>query len=107
MNQDDTEMINKPKSKALNISTGSLFKVRVTFETVVLADSPKEATDLFKFGMGEADDPPSEVCCAPIKSKDQLPKGWCGRCLPWGHGNKEEKDVFEILSENNEDSHAK
>jgi hypothetical protein len=91
---------NTGAASTLTETAGSLFKVRVTFETVVLADSSKEATDLFKWGMGEVDDPPVEVCCDKVESIAQLPKRWEGRCLPWGKLNVKNKTVRQILTEN-------
>jgi hypothetical protein len=82
---------NTGAASTLTETAGSLFKVRVTFETVVLADSSKEAT---------VDDPPVEVCCDKVESIAQLPKRWEGRCLPWGKLNVKNKTVRQILTEN-------
>lgn len=75
-----------------------LFRVQVTFDTVIFAEDEKEAKRKVKYGTGEIDDMPVSVLALPIESKDGLPPGWDTACLPW-HG-PENTTIAEILSAN-------
>ena len=61
-----------------------LFRVRVTYDTVILAETEKGALRLVKYGTAEIDDMPVESMATPITSEDDLPPGWSSNCLPWG-----------------------
>ena len=83
----------------LSAPCSRLFRVQVTFETVIFAEDEKEAKRKVKYGTGEIDDMPVLVLALPIESKEGLPQGWDTACLPW-HG-PENKTIAEILSANN------
>jgi len=61
-----------------------LFRVRVTYDTVILAETEKGALRLVKYGTAEIDDMPVESRATSITSADDLPTGWTPKCLPWG-----------------------
>lgn len=62
----------------------NLYKVTVTFEAVVAAESADAAVSMFDSGMGEIDDPPDTIEADKIESLEELPHGWDGNCIPWG-----------------------
>lgn len=66
----------------------NLYKVTVTFEAVVAAESGDAAVSMFDSGMGEIDDPPDTIEADKIESLEELPHGWDGNCIPWGNRDK-------------------
>ena len=82
-----------------------LFRVQVTFDTVIYAESEKAAKQKVKYGTGEIDDMPVSVLAMPIESLDGLPAGWNAECLPWGDAPLPSKTIGEILHANAEPIH--
>ena len=76
-----------------------IFRVQVTFDTVIYAEDEKAAKQKVKYGTGEIDDMPVSVLAMPIESRDGLPAGWDTGCLPWGDA-PENTTIAEILSAN-------
>ena len=76
-----------------------LFKVKVTYETVVLAQDREIADKMFQFGMGEIDDNPTTISSEPISTIEDIPPKWCGKCVPWGDVNLDERTIKEIISD--------
>ena len=76
-----------------------LFRVQVTFDTVIYAADEKAAKQIVKYGTGEIDDMPVSVLAMPIESRDGLPAGWNTGCLPWGDA-PENTTIGEILNAN-------
>ncbi len=77
-----------------------LFRVQVTFDTVIYAEDEKVAKQKVKYGTGEIDDMPVSVLATPIESLDGLPAGWNAECLPWGDVPLPSKTIGEILNAN-------
>ena len=95
-----TNMNTQTNSEALPLTNCSrLFRVQVTFDTVIYAEDEKAAKQLVKYGTGEIDDMPVSVLAIPIESKDGLPAGWDAACHPWGDA-PENTTIAEILSAN-------
>lgn len=98
---------NLPNSKTDSAANGDcrpascsrLFRVQVTFDTVIYAEAEKTAKQLVKYGTGEIDDMPVSVTAMPIESRDGLPAGWNAECLPWGDA-PENTTIGEILNAN-------
>ncbi len=82
-----------------------LFRVWVTYDTVIYAEDEKAAKQLVKYGMGEIDDMPVSVIAMPIQSRDGLPAGWNTACLPWGNA-PENITIGEILNANDQSPDA-
>ncbi len=61
-----------------------LYRVIVTYDTVIYAETEKAAMRKVKLGTGEIDDYPVSVTATPIESDDGLPEKWDTNCLPWG-----------------------
>lgn len=96
-------MNTQTNSEALPLTNCSrLFRVQVTFDTVIYAEDEKAAKQLVKYGTGEIDDMPVSVIAMPIKSRDGLPAGWNTACLPWGNA-PENTTIGEILNANTKD----
>jgi len=77
-----------------------LFRVQVTFDTVIYAEDEKAAKQQVKYGTGEIDDMPVSVLAMPIESLDGLPAGWNAECLPWGDTPLPSKTIGEVLNAN-------
>lgn len=77
-----------------------LFRVQVTFDTVIYAEDEKAARQKVKYGTGEIDDMPVSVIAMPIESRDGLPAGWNTECLPWGDAPLPSQTIGEILNAN-------
>lgn len=78
-----------------------LYKVRVTFETVIAANNEEEAERKVQYGMSEIDDEPDTWESSEIKSLSDLPYCWNGDCIPWSNDDIRDKTVAEILNEQN------
>jgi len=85
----------------LGASCSRLFRVQVTFDTVIYAVDEKAAKQVVKYGTGEIDDMPVSVLAMPIESRDGLPAGWDTGCLPWGDA-PENTTIGEILNANSQ-----
>lgn len=102
----DTPKLNKAADGGLPVPTCSrLFRVQVTFDTVIYAEDEKAAKQKVKYGTGEIDDMPVFVLAIPIESSDGLPAGWNTGCLPWG-GAPENTTIGEIINANAGLSHG-
>ena len=78
-----------------------LFRVTVTYETVILAKSSDEAVRQVKYGMGEIDDYPTIAEARLIKTREELPPGWYDNCLPWGERCPYDRNIGQILAAKN------
>lgn len=87
------------KADCPSASCSRLFRVQVTYDTVIYADDEKVAKQKVKYGTGEIDDMPVSVLAMPIESRDGLPEGWNTGCLPWGDA-PENTTIGEILNAN-------
>jgi hypothetical protein len=81
-----------------------LFRVQVTFDTVIYAEDEKAAKQKVRYGTGEIDDTPVSVLAMPIESSDGLPAGWNTESLPWGDA-PENTTIGEILNPNEKRIH--
>lgn len=77
-----------------------LFRVQVTYDTVIYAEDDAAAKRAVKYGMGDIDDNPTSVLAMPIASRDGLPAGWTVECYPWGDTPLPLKTIGEILNAN-------
>jgi hypothetical protein len=74
-----------------------LYKVRVEFETVILANSQKEAEQMSEYVIRRGDDPPERVDLEEITSSEDLPEGWDENCRPWGIRDSMDRTIGQIL----------
>ena len=96
----DTQNLNNAADGGLPRTPCSrLFRVQVTFDTVIYAEDEKAAKQKVKYGTGEIDDMPVSVLAMPIESSDGLPAGWNTGCLPWGDAPKN-TTIGEIINAN-------
>ena len=79
-----------------------LFRVKVTYETVIYAESESEAVKHVSYGTGEIDDTPINTEVSDINKLSDLPSPWDGLCLPWGD-TPEGKTISNILLERNKE----
>lgn len=97
----NTPEAKQPASAGCHPTTCSrLFRVQVTFDTVIYAEDEKAAKQKVKYGTGEIDDMPVSVIAMPIESRDGLPAGWNTECLPWGDTTLPSRTIGEILNAN-------
>ncbi len=77
-----------------------LYRVRVEWETVILAESPEQAERLAPGIIRQEDDPVDFVRTAEMTSDNDLPPGWDKDCIPWGlRNNPSSKTIGQILKE--------
>lgn len=75
-----------------------LFKVEMTFETVVLAESSQAAEIEAQYEIREED--PIECFVSTIRALRDLPDQWDGDCVPWGSGyNVKQRTIKQILED--------
>lgn len=73
-----------------------LYRVRMVYDELFLADSVKEAKDLALYAARhEIDTDPTVESILPFYGPP-WPNGWNSRCCPWGI--KTEKTIAEILA---------
>lgn len=80
-----------------------LFRVKVTYDTVIYAESENEALRHVSYGMGEIDDMPTNTEVSDINKLSDLPSSWGSLCLPWGD-MPEGKTISSILLETNKEA---
>lgn len=73
-----------------------LYKVSVQYETLVLAESSKDAIRQGNYAVKYEDEEPILITEQEITSVDEVPKEWL-HCYPW-NGNAD-KTVIQILEE--------
>jgi hypothetical protein len=77
-----------------------LYKVEMTFETVVLAESSQAAEREARYNIGEED--PIECWVSGIRALGDLPDQWDGDCIPWGGGHNVKQHTIKQILENDE-----
>lgn len=83
-----------------------LYKVKVEYETVILATSPDGATREAEHAMRhEIGYPPQSIGASEIKSFSDLPKGWQPNYRPWGERDPHDRTIEGILKSSAEVSH--
>jgi hypothetical protein len=95
----ETELKEETGEGCSGATCSRLFRVQVTFDTVIYAEDEKAAKQKVKYGTGDIDDMPVSVLAMPIDSSDGLPAGWNTGCLPWGDA-PENTTIGEILNAN-------
>ncbi len=76
-----------------------LFKVKITYETVILAKSQAEAEqDAPYIVRYDASDDIASVSSEEVKSLSDLPRGWGDRCRPWGERDPLDRTIGQLLS---------
>ena len=76
----------------------NLYKVEVTLETVVLAESQLAAELLAEDIVKNEDDTASSVFATEIKDLKDLPAPWDGSCRPWGKTDSFDRTIKDILA---------
>ena len=74
------------------------YKVKVTYETVVIAKSEDEARSSAHYHITGSDECPIYIQSEEVKDLSELPKGWRGGEIPWG--DNDEKTINQYLDEN-------
>lgn len=74
-----------------------LFKVRVEYETVILAKDEDDAISQADYVIKNNDDGYEGVYVYKINDIDDLPSGWDGKCRPWGERDAFDRKIEEIL----------
>jgi hypothetical protein len=68
-----------------------IYKVLVEYETVIRAESAKDAEKKADYIIRhECDSDPRMVAAKEVTAIGELPEGWDARCRPWG-----ERDPFD------------
>ena len=76
-----------------------LYKVRVEYETVILAESQADAERSAPYILRHNADEDADIVNAhEIKSLADLPQGWNAQCRPWGERDPNDRTIGEILS---------
>jgi len=89
-----------PSSRSPSTPCSQLFRVKVTYDTVIRAVSEDEAKREVRYGMGDIDDMPTSIQVGIITNAKNLPPGWDGKCRPWGQTDPHERTIEQILSAN-------
>jgi hypothetical protein len=89
-----------PSSESPSTPCSQLFRVKVTYDTVIRAESEEEARREVQYGMGDIDDAPTEIEIKLIKTLKDLPPVWGEKCLPWGERDPYDRNIGQILSAN-------
>lgn len=63
-----------------------IFRVTVTYETVIRAKSASDAEESANRVIRDSDEDPQEVNAIYITKLSELPDGWDQNCLPWETG---------------------
>jgi hypothetical protein len=77
-----------------------MFKIKVEYETVILAENFDELRKYIKSYIREIDDQDyhnSKV--SEIEGLEDLPEGWDGECRPWGERDPHDRTIAEILND--------
>jgi hypothetical protein len=78
-----------------------LYKVHLTYETVIRAESREAAEKEAEYAMRhEIDDEPLSVDASEINDVNDLPHGWNPQCRPWGERDPYDRTIGQILSAN-------
>lgn len=76
-----------------------LFKVRIEYETVVRAESAKQAEKDAEYIIRNAADDPAEIVIAQeITKLEDLPKRWSAQCRPWGERDPMDRTLGAMLN---------
>lgn len=63
-----------------------IFRIKVTYETVIRAESQADAERYADRIIRDSDEIPTEVDANMISSISELPDGWDQNCMPWETG---------------------
>ena len=74
-----------------------LFKIEVTYETVILAENLAAAELLGPGIIKGTDESENTVWSSEIKTLGDLPPGWDGKCRPWGEEDPFDRTIEKIL----------
>ena len=79
-----------------------LFKIRVYHELVVRSEDGPGAIEAAMEAVRsrEIDTDPETTAPQPVRTLDDLPYGWSGRCLPFGERDPSDRTIAEQLSVN-------
>ena len=78
------------------------YKVRIEWETVILARDETHAMMQAESVIREGDDECDMVNATEIKSLEELPQGWNKDCRPWGETDPMDRTLGQMLPVNNE-----
>lgn len=74
-----------------------LYKVEVTYEIVMLAESREQAEQDAPYIIRNEDDSTPNADATEITAEAELPGEWDARCLPFGTREKPERTIGQIL----------
>lgn len=74
-----------------------LYKVEVTYEIVMLAESREKAEQDAPYIVRNEDDSTPNTDATEIKSESELPCEWDKNCLPFGAIEKPQRTIGQIL----------
>lgn len=74
-----------------------LYKVKVSYDTVVLAPSREEAEKEAEKNWHEIPEATLETYANEITCIDDLPEDWDKHCIPWGGDASNIKTINELL----------
>lgn len=76
------------------------YKVRIEWETVILARDETHAMMQAESVIREGDDECDMVNATEIKSLEALPQGWNKDCRPWGETDPMDRTLGQMLPTN-------
>lgn len=74
-----------------------LYRVRLEYETVVLAEDERSAEAQAETVIRHEDDVADLVMAQEIKGIDDIPSRWDVSCRPWGERDPLDRTIGEIL----------
>lgn len=77
-----------------------VYRLTVTYETVVRASSEHAAECAANRLIRDSDDEPLESDAVEIAAISELPMGWDGKCRPWGERDPYDRTLEQILGQN-------
>lgn len=76
------------------------YRVRIEWETVILARDEMHAIMQAESVIRAGDDPSDTVEATEIKNVEELPPAWNKDCRPWGESDPYDRTIGEIISAN-------
>lgn len=78
-----------------------IYKVRVSFETIIRAQNEEEAAAYAKSGTLDEEEERDVEEIKEIHTLEELPPPWDADCLPWGDEKYDEQELGELLAKTN------
>lgn len=77
-----------------------IYRVEITYETVIRASSQEDAERQANRILRDSDEEPATVDAVEVTTLPSLPLGWNGDCRPWGETDPYDRTLREILGQN-------